>query len=106
MEIEQWTFFWIPEATLTSSHLVDNSCPLRNLGQFRKFGSCLKTAVVKLIHRRQVFYGQCVDNSSTSGKRLSGDVTSQTEIGSLFSDISKRLVYCQDAGVADWYAID
>ena len=28
------------------------------------------------------------------------------EIGNLLSDISKRLVYCQDGGVADWYAID
>ncbi len=28
------------------------------------------------------------------------------EIGNLLSDISKRLVYCQDAGAADWYAID
>ena len=28
------------------------------------------------------------------------------EIGNLLSDISKRLVFCQDAEVADWYAID
>ncbi len=28
------------------------------------------------------------------------------EIGNLLSDISKRLVYCQVVGVADWYAID
>ena len=26
------------------------------------------------------------------------------EIGNLLSDISKRLVYCQDAQVADWHA--
>ena len=28
------------------------------------------------------------------------------EIGNLLSDIGKRLAYCQDAEVADWYAID
>ena len=28
------------------------------------------------------------------------------EIGTLLSDIGKRLAYCQDAEVADWYAID
>ncbi|MCH8745207.1 MAG: DUF309 domain-containing protein [Chloroflexi bacterium] len=28
------------------------------------------------------------------------------EIGNLLTDISKRLVYCQDAEVVDWYAID
>ena len=28
------------------------------------------------------------------------------EIENLLSEISKRLVYCQDAAVADWYAID
>ena len=28
------------------------------------------------------------------------------EIGNLLSDISKRLVYCQDGGGPEWYAID
>ena len=35
-----------------------------------------------------------------------GDGLRRIRLGNLLSDIGKRLAYCQDAEVADWYAID